>query len=161
MDSVIHRFKNWVRYISQSCFPFIYLLDIAKCKWIFLLSFSIPLSGFRIPVSDFRIPVSGFRLLGLPCWNLVMFFTVTVCGWSWRENDTFPFIHSIYLLDIAKANFSVTILNSGFRIPDFRVAHLLTVEIPSFAAGSVPNFRLSTDTALAKFLQKLNVSFTS
>ena len=57
----------------------------------------------------------------------VMFFTVTVCGWSLRENDIFPFI---YLLDNAKVNFSVFILNSGFwfpvsgfRIPDsgFRI----------------------------------------
>ena len=92
-------------------------------------AFRIPDSGFWFLDSGFRIPVSGFRLLGLPCWNLVMFFTVTVCGWSWRENDTFPFIHSIYLLDIAKANFSVTILNSGFRIPDFRVA-LVKVQEP-------------------------------
>ena len=44
-----------------------------------------------------------------------MFFAVTVCGWSWTENDIFPFI---YLLDIAKVIFLVIILNSGFRIPN-------------------------------------------
>ena len=58
-------------------------------------------------------------------------------------------------------DFGFRISDSGFRLPACRVAHLLTVEISSFAAGSVPNFRLSTDTALAKFVQKLNVSFTS
>ena len=54
------------------------------------------------------------------CSSRFMFFTVTVCSWSWRETDIFPFI---YLLDIAKVNFSVIILNSGFRAPDsgFRI----------------------------------------
>ena len=32
-----------------------------------------------------------------------------------KLSDVFP----IYLLDIAKVNFSVVILNSGFRFPDF------------------------------------------
>ena len=54
------------------------------------------------------------------CSSRVMCFTGTVCGWSWRENDIFPFI---YLFDFAKVNFSVIILNSGFRFLDsgFRI----------------------------------------
>ena len=57
------------------------------------------------------------------CSSRVLFFTVTVCGWSWRENDIFPFIH---LLDIAKVNFSVIILDSGFRflVSGFRLLRL-------------------------------------
>ena len=52
-----------------------------------------------------------------------MIFTVTVCGWNWTENDISSFN---YLLDIAKVNFSVIILNSGFYVlglPRERLLH--------------------------------------
>ena len=51
---------------------------------------------------------------------------------KWRLSNCHVFLASSSgLLDIAKVNFSVIILNSGFRIPAFRVAEAEQVFLPT------------------------------
>ena len=72
---------------------------------------------------------------------------------KWHES-IFPFIH---LLDVAKVNFCVIILDSGFRIPDsgFRIA-VSGFRIPD-SGFRIPAFRVAQSTFASKATQTLTV----